>query len=79
MSKKSRATRSKSKRSRRIRRMAHLRTRYPFSESHIYSLIKQGKFPKPFPLIPGGRAKGWYEDVIDEFFANCTADETEAI
>ena len=52
MSKKSRATRSKSKRSRRIIRMAHLRTRYPFSESHIYSLIKQGKFPKPFPLVP---------------------------
>lgn len=79
MSKKSNAKRSMSNRSRRIIRMAHLRTRYPFSESHIYALIKQGKFPKPFALVPGGRAKGWYEDVIDEFFANCTADETEAI
>lgn len=79
MSKKSRATRSKSKRSRRIIRMAHLRTRYPLSESHIYSLIKQGKFPKPFALVPGGRAKGWYEDVIDDFFANSTTDEAEVV
>jgi prophage regulatory protein len=53
--------------SRRIIRMAQLRAKFPLSESHIYGLIKQGKFPKPFPLVPGGRATGWYEDTIDEF------------
>lgn len=52
---------------RRIIRMAQLRAKFPLSESHIYGLIKQGKFPKPFPLVPGGRATGWYEDTIDEF------------
>jgi predicted DNA-binding transcriptional regulator AlpA len=52
--------------------MAQLREKYPLSESHIYSLIKQGIFPKPFPLVQGGRAVGWYEDVIDDYFNNCS-------
>lgn len=56
---------------RRVIRMAQLRQKYPFSESHIYSLIKRGMFPKPFPLVPGGRAVGWYEDTIDEFLSRC--------
>ena len=64
---------------RRIIRMAQLRAKYPLSESHIYSLIKQGKFPKPFSLVPGGRAAGWYEDVIDNYFATCSNDLTEVI
>jgi prophage regulatory protein len=65
MSEKSSATNQKL--SRRIIRMAQLREKYPLSESHIYALIKQGRFPKPFPLVLGGRAVGWYEDTIDEF------------
>ncbi len=64
---------------RRIIRMAQLRARYPLSESHIYWLIKKGKFPKPFSLVPGGRAVGWYEDVIDEYFSACANDVVEAL
>jgi prophage regulatory protein len=64
---------------RRVIRMAQLRAMYPLSESHIYWLIKQGKFPKPFPLVPGGRAVGWYEDVIDDYFADCAHAVTGAI
>lgn len=56
---------------RRIIRMTQLREKYPLSESHIYSLIKQGLFPKPFALVPGGRAVGWYEDTVDDYLANC--------
>jgi prophage regulatory protein len=59
--------------------MAQLRKKYPLSESHIYSLIKQGLFPKPFPLVPGGRAVGWYEDVIDNYFNNCALSSKEAV
>jgi predicted DNA-binding transcriptional regulator AlpA len=44
---------------RRIIRMDELRAKYLLSASHIYWLIKKGKFPKPFSLVPGGRAKGW--------------------
>ncbi len=64
---------------RRIIRMAQLRAKCPLSESHIYGLIKQGKFPKPFPLVPGGRAVGWYEDVIDDYFADCANDIAEVL
>jgi predicted DNA-binding transcriptional regulator AlpA len=56
---------------RRIIRMAQLREKFPLSESHIYSLIKQGLFPKPFPLVPGGRAVGWYEDTVDDYLSTC--------
>ncbi len=61
---------------RRIIRMEELRAKYPLSESHIYWLIKNGKFPKPFSLVPGGRAKGWYEDTVDEYLANCQLEST---
>jgi len=59
--------------------MAQLRAKYPMSESHIYGLIKQGKFPRPFQLVPGGRAKGWFEDIVDEHFEACANDMTGVI
>jgi len=77
MSKKSPAYDSKPPR--RIIRMAQLRAKCPLSQSHIYGLIKQGKFPKPFPLVPGGRAVGWYEDVIDHYFSVCADNSSEAL
>jgi len=55
---------------RRIIRMKQLLRKFPFSESHIYGLIQKGLFPKPFPLIPGGRSVGWYESEIDLFIAS---------
>ncbi len=64
---------------RRIIRMAELRAKYPLSESHIYLLIKHGKFPKPFSLVPGGRARGWFEDVIDDHFNSCAFDSKEGV
>ena len=57
--------------SRRVIRMSQLRQKYPVSESQIFSLMKKGIFPKPFALVPGGRAVGWFEDEIDEYLANC--------
>ena len=77
MSQKSPANKVKSPR--RIIRMAELRAKYPLSESHIYWLIKHGKFPKPFSLVPGGRARGWFEDVIDDHFNSCAFDSKEGV
>jgi len=48
-------------------RMSELRSIFPFSESHIYWLIKNRKFPKPFSLVQGGRAKGWFQDEIENW------------
>ena len=44
-----------------IVRMRELAARLTLSSSHLYALIKAGKFPKPVDLVPGGRSKGWPE------------------
>ena len=44
-----------------IVRMRELAARLTLSSSHLYALIKAGKFPRPVDLVPGGRSKGWPE------------------
>ncbi len=51
----------------RIIRMRELHEKLRLSPSHIYALISKGVFPAPFALIPGGRAKGWFETTVDNF------------
>jgi prophage regulatory protein len=34
--------------------------------TQILEAVKQGNFPKPFHVIPGGRAIVWDEDEIDQ-------------
>lgn len=36
-----------------------------WTRQHIYRLIKEGKFPKPFKL--GTKTNAWLEDDINEF------------
>lgn len=59
----------------RIIRMRELRDKIPLSQSHLFALIKRGQFPKPFPLIPGGRAVGWFEADVDIFLQKRAEDE----
>lgn len=54
---------------RRVIRMKRLLEKYPYSESSIYAQIKRGLFPAPFALIEGGRARGWFEDEIDQYLS----------
>ena len=49
----------------RILRMRQLTEKLSLSDSHIYALIQQNQVPKPFTLVHGGRAMGWYESDID--------------
>jgi prophage regulatory protein len=51
----------------RIVRMRELAARLALSSSHLYALIKTGRFPRPVSLIPGGRAKGWTEQDISKW------------
>ena len=55
----------------RIIRMRDLIEKVGYAESTIYALIKDGKFPAPFKLTPGGRANGWFEHTIDEYLQTC--------
>ena len=38
----------------RILRMRQLAEKLSLSDSHIYTLIQQNQFPKPFTLVHGG-------------------------
>jgi prophage regulatory protein len=58
----------------RIIRMKQLVEKLSLSDSHIYALIQQNQFPKPFTLVHGGRAIGWYESDIDEWLAQRSGD-----
>lgn len=35
------------------------------SSAKLFDLVAQGIFPRPFTLIPGGRAVGWLERDVD--------------
>ena len=48
-------------------RRKQVETRTGLSRSMIYQHIKDGAFPKPFPL--GRRAVGWLESDVSEWIA----------
>ena len=37
------------------------------SSSKLLDVCAKGLFPKPFTLIPGGRAVGWLEHQVDDW------------
>lgn len=37
------------------------------SSAKLFDMVASGIFPKPFQLVPGGRAVGWLEQDIDEW------------
>lgn len=51
----------------RILRMRALSQKLQLSTSRIYALVAEGKFLKPFQLVPGGRAVGWLEADVDSW------------
>ena len=58
----------------RIIRMKELVSKVGYARSTIYALIKEGRFPKPFKLIPNGRANGWLEETINEWIDHRKSD-----
>jgi prophage regulatory protein len=53
----------------RVLRQPQISSKVGIRRSTIYALIARGLFPKPFEIVPGGRAKGWLEADIDEWLA----------
>jgi len=51
----------------RILRMRDIRIKTGLSQSTLHDLVARGVFPKPFTLIPGGRAVGWLETSVDQW------------
>ena len=44
-----------------IVRHAQVCQKLQISSAKLFDLVAQGIFPKPFPIVPGGRAVGWIE------------------
>ena len=53
---------------RRILRRAEVEAKTGFKRAHIYSLMKEGKFPKALRL--GVRAVGWDSAEVDQWIAD---------
>ena len=53
---------------RRILRRAEVEAKTGFKRAHIYSLMKEGRFPKALRL--GVRAVGWDSTEIDQWIAD---------
>ena len=51
----------------RVIRMKELVSKVGYARSTIHALIKEGRFPEPFKLVPNGRANGWLEETIDKW------------
>ena len=37
------------------------------SSAKLFDMVARGQFPKPFTLVPGGRAVGWLESDVDSY------------
>lgn len=46
-------------------RHAHVCQKLQISSAKLFDLVAQGVFPKPFTIVPGGRAVGWLERDVD--------------
>jgi prophage regulatory protein len=49
----------------RVVRHAAVCRKLDISSSKLFDMCAKGIFPKPFTLIPGGRAVGWLEHQVD--------------
>jgi prophage regulatory protein len=49
----------------RIIRHARVVAKLDVSDAKLFDMISKGLFPRPFPIVPGGRAVGWIEADVD--------------
>jgi prophage regulatory protein len=63
----------------RVIRHEQARKKLQISGAKLFDLIAKGQFPKPFKLIPGGRAVGWLEADVDAWVLARKADSEGGI
>ena len=57
-------------------RHAHVCQKLQISSAKLFDLVAQGIFPKPFQIVPGGRAVGWLEQDVDTWVLDRKAEAT---
>ena len=50
-----------------VLRHAEVKKRLKVSSAKLFDMVARSQFPKPFALIPGGRAVGWLESDVDQW------------
>lgn len=63
----------------RIVRHRDVRAKLSVSAATLFDLIARGEFPRPFTIVPGGRAVGWLEADIDEWIKVRRASREERV
>jgi len=64
----------------RVIRHKHVCEKLQISSAKLFDMVARGHFPKPFTLIPGGRAVGWVEADVDSYvLARKEASSKEAV
>jgi len=58
----------------RVIRHATVRAKLNVSSAKLFDMCAKGVFPKPFTLVPGGRAVGWLEHEVDAWILNRKGD-----
>ena len=48
-----------------IVRHKDVKQKLKISSAKLFDMVAKGLFPKPFPIVPGGRAVGWLESTVD--------------
>ena len=60
-------------------RHATVCSKLQLSSAKLFDMVARGQFPKPFALVPGGRAVGWLEqDVVNWVLERKEASSKEA-
>ena len=54
----------------RVIRHKQVRSKLQISSAKLFDMVARGQFPKPFALIPGGRAVGWLEADVDAWITS---------
>ncbi len=60
-----------------VLRHAEVKKRLKVSSAKLFDMVAKGQFPKPFKIVPGGRAVGWLESDVDEWVLDRKANLTQ--
>lgn len=53
-----------------IVRHKQVRQKLQISSAKLFDMVARGQFPRPFAIVPGGRAVGWLEGDVDAWILN---------
>ena len=48
----------------RVLRHKGVKEKLGLSSAKLFDMVAKGLFPRPFPIVPGGRAVGWLESDV---------------